>query len=107
MHNFHIITGGPGVGKTTLIKALSSKGFLTVAEDARQIIKTQMDIKGQGLPWKNKPYYTKLMLDAAIKSYSQICTLQYNEPVFLTEVCWTLFVICGWRAYLFRKISKE
>jgi predicted ATPase len=33
-----VITGGPGAGKTTLVAALSKRGFTTVAESARQVI---------------------------------------------------------------------
>ena len=33
-----VFTGGPGVGKTTIINALTSKGYLPVAEAARHII---------------------------------------------------------------------
>lgn len=33
-----ILTGGPGVGKTTLLSALNAAGFATVAESARPII---------------------------------------------------------------------
>ena len=33
-----VITGGPGVGKTTLLAELSARGYATVAESARAII---------------------------------------------------------------------
>lgn len=51
---FYIITGGPGVGKTALIEELNRQGFSTVPEDARRIIKEQIDLGGDGLPWKDK-----------------------------------------------------
>ena len=54
---FYVITGGPGVGKTTLIEGLRDLGFNTIDEDARKIIKNQVEIQGQGLPWKNKELY--------------------------------------------------
>jgi predicted ATPase len=38
----YIISGGPGVGKTTLINALQKTGFKTVPEGARHIIRKQM-----------------------------------------------------------------
>jgi len=52
--NYYVITGGPGVGKTTLLNALEIKGMRVIPEDARQIIKEQMQTNGEGLPWKNK-----------------------------------------------------
>lgn len=49
----YVITGGPGVGKTTLLDALKNKGLVVVPEDARRIIKEQMQANGEGLPWKD------------------------------------------------------
>lgn len=48
----YIITDGPGVGKTVLLNELSRKDYETVQEDARRIIKEQMRINAEGLPWK-------------------------------------------------------
>ena len=36
--NFHVLTGGPGAGKTSLIHALAARGFATVPESGRAII---------------------------------------------------------------------
>lgn len=67
--NFYVITGGPGVGKTTLLTALEINKYQIVHEDARQIIKEQMKNNGDGLPWKNKELYMHLMLEASLNSY--------------------------------------
>lgn len=58
-----VFTGGPGVGKTTLINALTSRGYLSVNEAARQIISREQhkvdrsSAKGGSykgvLPWTN------------------------------------------------------
>ena len=40
--NFHIITGGPGAGKTSLLEALVSRGYDCIPETARQIIKDRL-----------------------------------------------------------------
>jgi predicted ATPase len=47
--NFFILTGGPGSGKTSVLTALAQKGFLTVPEVARKIIKEQQSISGNAL----------------------------------------------------------
>ncbi len=47
---FYIITGGPGVGKTSLIEELNRQGFSTVSEDARRIIKEQVGLGEDGVP---------------------------------------------------------
>jgi len=83
MHNnLFVITGGPGVGKTTLIHELSNAGFTVVEEDARKIIQAQMFADGEALPWKNKTLYAKLMLEAAIEAYQGIKEKQPSTPVF-------------------------
>jgi predicted ATPase len=41
-HNFYLITGGPGGGKTSLLESLASKGYRYVPETARQIIKERV-----------------------------------------------------------------
>ena len=83
MHtNLFVITGGPGVGKTTLIKELQAAGYLVVEEDARKIIQQQMLKDGEALPWKNKLLYAKLMLEAAVNSYQTVIKKQVSNPVF-------------------------
>lgn len=42
-NNFYVITGGPGGGKTTLLKELQKQGINYVPETARQIIKNRVD----------------------------------------------------------------
>ena len=68
----YVITGGPGVGKTTLLNALEKQGFRVVTEEARRIIQEQIQMGGEGLPWKNKEYYAQLMLDASLETYQRI-----------------------------------
>ncbi|KGE13449.1 AAA family ATPase [Sphingobacterium deserti] len=70
--NFIVITGGPGVGKTTLIEVLHQQGFQIVEEDARKIIRDQIATRKDGLPWKNKALYAALMLEASMKSYDDM-----------------------------------
>ena len=37
-----VLTGGPGAGKTTVLKALSQSGYFCAPESARKIIKTRL-----------------------------------------------------------------
>jgi len=77
-----VITGGPGVGKTTLLKALENKGFITVPEDARQVIKNQIEANGEALPWKNKTLYAELMFKASLKTYQKVIDKSSKKLVF-------------------------
>lgn len=67
---FYVITGGPGAGKTTIIEALQKANFICMQEVAREIIREQSAINGEGLPWKNKELYATLMLEGSIASYN-------------------------------------
>ncbi|NIF06168.1 AAA family ATPase [Chryseobacterium sp. Tr-659] len=77
-----IITGGPGSGKTTLIKALNHQGFTTVPEEGRRIIKEQMDSGGEGLPWMNKRLFADMMFEASLQTYQTMIETDDMRPVF-------------------------
>ncbi|KGO08689.1 AAA family ATPase [Elizabethkingia bruuniana] len=77
-----VITGGPGVGKTTLIKVLEKQGFVVIMEEARRIIQEQLQMKGEGLPWKNKTYYAQLMLNASLESYQLVVSGKSSNTTF-------------------------
>jgi len=49
--NFCVFTGGPGVGKTTLIRHLQSVGEIVVEESARAVIREQVESGGCAVPW--------------------------------------------------------
>lgn len=67
--NFYIITGGPGVGKTTLTNELRARNYNCIPEVARHIIKEQMESNGDGLPWLNTRKYSDLMLTYSIDDF--------------------------------------
>lgn len=81
-HYFIVLTGGPGVGKTTLLKELHKQGFHIVEEDARRIIREQLEADADGLPWKNKIRYAKLMLAASTASYLMQIGQDHQDYVF-------------------------
>lgn len=69
--NLFVVTGGPGAGKTTVLLELEKRGFRFAPEVARQIIKEQMRMGGQALPWADRNLYTNLMLERSIQSYRE------------------------------------
>jgi predicted ATPase len=59
----YIITGGPGAGKTSLLKGLQQCGYNGYAEASRQLI-IEEKVKGSGcLPWMDLPCFAKKVLE--------------------------------------------
>ncbi len=68
--NFFIVTGAPGVGKTSLIESLG-KDFSVESEPAREVIAEQRATNGSGL-WENdRKLFIDLLLTRSLEKYSQ------------------------------------
>lgn len=74
----YIITGGPGVGKTSLIKYLEGQGEAVIHEAATDIIKSEID-KGVSEPWSKVGFREKVIalqeqrqLQAAAKKVDRV-----------------------------------
>ncbi|SHL55450.1 AAA domain-containing protein [Sphingobium sp. YR657] len=65
----HVITGGPGSGKTSLIKALAAQGLDHMPEAGRAIIQDQLDVGGTALPWADREAFAQMMLAWEVRSY--------------------------------------
>ncbi|WP_338110750.1 AAA family ATPase [Sphingomonas carotinifaciens] len=68
---FHIITGGPGSGKTTLIDALATQGIRHMPEAGRAIIRDQVAIDGIALPWADRAAFAELILGWELRSWHE------------------------------------
>jgi len=75
-----VITGGPGSGKTTLIQALAARGYPTMPEAGRAIIRQQQAIEGPALPWVEPAAYAEQMLDWELRSFQEATS--HSGPVF-------------------------
>ncbi len=71
-HKRVIITGGPGFGKTSIVDELESRNYRCVHEVSRQIIKEQLEIGGDILPWKNLKRFSELILELRIKQFNDV-----------------------------------
>lgn len=58
--NFFVLSGGPGVGKTTLLRHLQALGELTVEENARAVIREEADAGRAGVPWLDNDRFIAL-----------------------------------------------
>ena len=68
-NNYFIITGGPGAGKSSVLEKLKNKGFSTVSEVGRKIIKEQLAIGGNAIHTGDKVAFRDLMLSYGIMDY--------------------------------------
>ena len=66
-NNRFVLTGGPGGGKTTLIEALSDRGYRCVPEAARAIIKARIEA-GQS-PRPGPKAFAKMIFEADVQNY--------------------------------------
>ncbi len=71
-----VITGGPSVGKTTIISLLKDRGFTVVQEQATQIIK-----EGVFLPWVDRASFQAAVLGRQVKAEAAVSG--NGKPVFL------------------------
>lgn len=68
--HFFVVTGGPGAGKTSLITELARRGFHTIPESGRAIIREEMASGGDALPWADRMAYAERMLERDLRAYS-------------------------------------
>jgi predicted ATPase len=72
-----ILTGGPGVGKTTLIKEFNKEGITVVFEAAAAIIKEELD-RGIEAPWADPTFNDRIVArqithqDEHLKTISEV-----------------------------------
>jgi predicted ATPase len=65
-HKKVIISGGPGFGKTAIIDELESRQFICMPEVSRSIIKEQLVLGGDVLPWKNLEAFSNCLFDKRV-----------------------------------------
>jgi len=61
-NNQVVISGCSGGGKSTLLTELANRGYPIVLEPGRQIVKEQIAIEGDALPWINLQKFLELVL---------------------------------------------
>lgn len=75
-----VVTGGPGMGKTSIINSLKKRGFETVAECGRDIIQQQIKSGGDKLPWMDRAAFADEMFKQSLADYEK--WMNSREPVF-------------------------
>jgi len=67
-----IITGGPGMGKTSVIKQLSVMGYHSVEETGRSIIQKEIKTDGNRLPWLDKKGFAMAMFQQSLNDFQNV-----------------------------------
>src|SRR5579859_7714815 len=64
------VSGYSGGGKSTLLKEMALRGYPVQPEPGRQIVKEQLHIGGDGLPWVNPVKFIELCVSRAMFYYN-------------------------------------
>lgn len=94
-----LIIGGPGTGKTTVIKSLHSLGYATIDEAARKIIQHSLAIQSDILPWGNRDKFDFEVYSIMADDYKSL-----NEGT-IAFFDGGLLDILAWRKYLKKDTS--
>ncbi|MCZ6643915.1 MAG: AAA family ATPase [Gammaproteobacteria bacterium] len=65
-----VISGCSGGGKSTLIRELANRGYDAQPEAGRQIVKEQMHIGGDAVPWTDRAKFTELCVSRSMYLYN-------------------------------------
>ena len=69
--HLHVITGGPGSGKSSVVAGLAAAGFRHMPEAGRAIIQDQQAIGGTALPWADRGAFAESMLGWELRSHRE------------------------------------
>lgn len=71
--NKYVLTGGPCVGKTTILELIARLGIATVVpEAARYVIEIEQSCGGDALPWKDNAKFQQRVMNAQLEFESSL-----------------------------------
>lgn len=65
MNRFVVLSGCSGGGKSTLLVELAKRGYGSVEEPGRRVVKQQQAVDGAALPWVDVEAFLKLAIDVS------------------------------------------
>lgn len=65
-----VITGGPSTGKTSIVNQLSDSNYTIFPEVARVIIKEQLALGSNKVPWEDVVGFSQIVLNQQIEDYN-------------------------------------
>jgi len=83
-----VLTGGPGIGKTTIINLLAEQGYQTLDEVARGIKEEQKAINGDLLPEKDFAGFQQAIVYRQIELESELQGTVYQDRGVIDNVAY-------------------
>lgn len=69
MNRFIVISGCSGAGKSTLLAELTRRGFATVEEPGRRVVREELASAGDALPWVDAIAFVRRIIAMAQADY--------------------------------------
>lgn len=83
MAQFYLLTGCSGAGKSTTLDALADRGQLTLSEPGRRIVRDELALDGEALPWVNPERFASQAFWMSATEMANTMTAHPGEvPVF-------------------------
>lgn len=80
MNRFILLSGCSGGGKSTLLAELAQRGFATIEEPGRRVVREELASGGDALPWIDATAFVRRITAVAQADYSVAHSL--TGPVF-------------------------
>ena len=71
-----VISGCSGGGKSTLLAELSENGYTVIPEVGRELVKEQLELNSNILPWKEPTRFCELLVEKSVERYHEAIKLK-------------------------------
>lgn len=76
----YVLSGCSGGGKSTLLAELGRRGYKTVSEPGRKIVREELETGGDALPWINPQAFVDRAIEMSVAAFDEVAS--HRGPVF-------------------------
>jgi len=76
----YVLSGCSGGGKSTLLAELGRRGYKTVSEPGRVIVREELEKGGDALPWTNPQAFADRAIEMSVAAFDEVAS--HHAPVF-------------------------
>lgn len=76
----YVLSGCSGGGKSTLLTELGRRGYRTVSEPGREIVREELEKGGDALPWINPQAFADRAIEMSVGAFDEVAS--HHAPVF-------------------------